>query len=225
MDTIFDIGFEDGKDTAYYLHKGYNVIAVDADPNLIRLGNIKFANEIKENRLTLLNVGISDSKGSKPFFVNTYKAEWSSFDERLGSRKDPNYYSVNINCITLDELVSQYGTPLYIKIDIEGNDILGIESLLKMPEKKPQYLSIEAAQIDWLDKLVDLGYTKFKLVNQANIKMQSTADWEFYLGSSGQFGENAPGEWLSSSEVKGLYNYLHHPYNYSVDSWYDIHAK
>ena len=32
---IFDIGFHKGEDTLFYLLKGYRVIAVDADPNLI----------------------------------------------------------------------------------------------------------------------------------------------------------------------------------------------
>ena len=32
---IFDIGFHKGEDTLFYLLKGYRVIAVDADPDLI----------------------------------------------------------------------------------------------------------------------------------------------------------------------------------------------
>jgi len=34
-DLIYDIGLHDGDDTAYYLHKGYRVIAVDADPTMV----------------------------------------------------------------------------------------------------------------------------------------------------------------------------------------------
>jgi FkbM family methyltransferase len=225
MKTIFDIGFEDGSDTAYYLYRGYNVIAVDADPKLVEAGMIRFEKEIKEGRLTLLNLGISDTKETKPFFVNTYQSEWSSFIERLGARNDPNYYSIQVECAPLGNLLLKYGTPFYLKIDIEGNDILGLESMLKTPQEKPKYISIEAADIKWMDKLVELGYTKFKLVNQAIVQKQSTMDWDFKLGCSGNFGEDAPGDWVSASELVSTFNFLHHTYNASPDSWYDIHAK
>jgi len=225
MKTIYDIGFEDGSDTAYYLHRGYNVIAVDADPKLIEAGKIRFEKEIHEGKLTLFNLGISDTTETKPFFVNTYQSEWSSFIERLGARKDPNYYSIDIECVPLGNILLKYGTPHYLKIDIEGNDILGLESMLQTAQSRPFYISIEAADITWMDKLEELGYSKFKLVNQAIVMAQSTMDWSFKLGSSGNFGEDAPGNWVNAKELVSIFNYLHHPYNVSGDAWYDIHAK
>ena len=41
---IFDIGFHKGEDTLFYLLKGYRVIAVDADPDLIMNGRIFLRN-------------------------------------------------------------------------------------------------------------------------------------------------------------------------------------
>ena len=33
-DLVFDIGMNNGDDTAYYLHRGFRVVAVEADPIL-----------------------------------------------------------------------------------------------------------------------------------------------------------------------------------------------
>lgn len=37
-ELIYDIGFHKGEDTLFYLLKGYNVVAVDADIELIEEG-------------------------------------------------------------------------------------------------------------------------------------------------------------------------------------------
>jgi FkbM family methyltransferase len=226
MKTIFDIGFEDGKDTAYYLHKGYNVIAVDADPKLVKAGTIRFKNEIESGRLILLNVGISEKTENRLFYVNTHKSEWSSFIEEWGARNDPNYYSISVQCMPLGDLVLKYGTPFYIKLDIEGHDILGLDSLLKLNQKSPEYISIEAvSDLSWMDKMLQLGYTKFKLINQANVNRQSTIDWKFDLGASGKFGEDTPCEWVSSEDLLTIFRFQHDPHNSSPDAWFDVHAK
>ena len=39
-ELIYDIGFHKGEDTLFYLLKGYNVVAVDADIELIEEGKI-----------------------------------------------------------------------------------------------------------------------------------------------------------------------------------------
>ena len=35
---IFDIGMNDGRDAAYYVSKGYRVVAIEADPTLAEQG-------------------------------------------------------------------------------------------------------------------------------------------------------------------------------------------
>jgi SAM-dependent methyltransferase len=57
---VFDIGFHRGEDTGYYLHRGYDVIAVDADPEMIAAGDKSFRQEIAAGRLTLLQFAICE---------------------------------------------------------------------------------------------------------------------------------------------------------------------
>jgi hypothetical protein len=58
---IYDVGLFDGADTAYYLFRGFNVVAIDANPVMVDKARSRFAKEIQEGRLTLFNVGISRS--------------------------------------------------------------------------------------------------------------------------------------------------------------------
>ncbi|MCZ2153852.1 MAG: hypothetical protein LC114_08145 [Bryobacterales bacterium] len=61
-DLIIDVGMCDGADTAYYLFKGFRVIAIDADPILCEKASRRFADEIAEKRLEILNLGIAQGE-------------------------------------------------------------------------------------------------------------------------------------------------------------------
>ena len=50
-DLIIDIGTNNGDDTAYYLEKGFNVVAVEANPSLCATLASRFAAEIRDGRL------------------------------------------------------------------------------------------------------------------------------------------------------------------------------
>lgn len=73
----------------------------------------------------------------------------------------------------------EYGTPFYCKIDIEGNDIIALQTMEKVSEK-PLYISVETEcigedediaghELDTLNALYQLGYRKFKLVDQRTL--------------------------------------------------------
>jgi len=59
MDTIFDIGMYDGADTAYYLQSGYKVVAIEANPDLIKSAEKRFVKPISSVQLTCINAAIS----------------------------------------------------------------------------------------------------------------------------------------------------------------------
>lgn len=126
---IFDIGFFKGEDTAYYLKKGYKVVAVDANPLLVEEGKKKFSDYITSGQLTLLNIGMSHSQGILPFYVNGKNLQWSSFDLEIGSRNNTSYKIIDVPTNSVQWLIEQYGMPYYIKIDIEGYDKYVIQGL------------------------------------------------------------------------------------------------
>jgi FkbM family methyltransferase len=231
---IFDIGFHVGQDTDFYLKKGFWVVAVDANPQLIEEGKKRFTEFISAGRLILLNVGIGKGEEVLPFYVNEELSEWSSFDKQIGTSRG-NYRVIEVPLVTLRSIVEKYGVPYYIKVDIEGHDLMAIQSLRGMTDK-PKYISIENGQVHMIDELCGLGYTKFKFVNQAKIQeiklvMPSSegkfVDYTFPFGSSGPFGEEIEGPWLGKEEVTALSNaYWGNPdRDANIHGWYDLHAS
>ncbi len=61
-DLVFDVGMHDCRDTDFYLKKGYRVVAVEANPQLALYGARLFTKEVDEGRLTILNVGLGESR-------------------------------------------------------------------------------------------------------------------------------------------------------------------
>ena len=45
--VVMDIGVSEGNDTAFYLAKGFQVVAVEADPGMCRTLRSRFAREIE----------------------------------------------------------------------------------------------------------------------------------------------------------------------------------
>ena len=215
---IYDIGCNNGDDTAFYLYNGYNVVSVDANPISVVNCKSRFAKEISEGRLTVLNYGIADEMKDMLFYINTVNSQHSSFIESIGRRNDDRTIEVTVKCVALSHLIFVHGMPVYIKIDIEGYDKIALRGLTAYV--KPEYISIEYVSDDCIDELMRLGYNVFKFVDQSDVTIQDGDDWEFpkFL-SSGRFGENAPGDWITEEEIRGLLKIR------TDEKWYDIHAK
>ncbi len=165
---VYDIGMNNGDDTAYYLSLDYEVIAVEANPILVSEGIKRFKEYVENKKLNILNIGIADSNGYMDFYINKYDSGWSSFHLNLANRGSSGHETIRVETKSLDQLITEYGIPYYIKIDIEGNDRIALHSLMKCAEK-PKYLSIELYDIDEIDLLNQLGYNKFKIIDQQNL--------------------------------------------------------
>jgi FkbM family methyltransferase len=175
-DLIYDVGLFDGGDTAYYLFRGYNVIAVDANPLMVEKARLRFPGEVESKRLTLLNVGISETAGTATFWISDVP-EWSSFDKSIASRDGTAHRPISVPVVPFSQLLSENGVPHYLKVDIEGNDRLCVNAL-RGTSRIPRYISVETEcigdstalsaeqAIEMLDLLRELGYQRFKLVNQ-----------------------------------------------------------
>src|SRR5580692_7264047 len=62
---IFDVGANDGVDTAYYLGLGHSVVAVEADPSLCDRIRGRFAQEIADRRVTVVNAAVTEEDRDK----------------------------------------------------------------------------------------------------------------------------------------------------------------
>ncbi len=162
---VFDVGLYNGDDSAYYLHLGYRVVGIEANPLLARQATRRFEREIRLGRMKVLNVGVLKEAGVHQFFRNLTDDGWSSFQPEKG-RKGGEWVQEMVPCVTLRQLVEEHGQPFFVKIDIEGTDFEAIQSLT--PATAPAYVSVELNCEDpILEKLIVLGYTAFKFVNGA----------------------------------------------------------
>lgn len=221
-----------GQDTEFYLSKGFWVVAVEANPDLARENKEKFSDAISRGRLKIEAVGIGKDEGSATFYVNPNKA-FSSFVQDIGERGG-TAHKVNVPVVTLNRLFEKYGIPYYLKIDIEGHDDIALSSLRK-ESTLPKYVSVENGHVHMLNTMRDLGYTKFKFVNQAEVPQQKLpmpalegedAEYTFPFGASGAFGFEAPGEWLGYDEVRREIEAYWSIENRdaTIHGWYDLHA-
>lgn len=166
-ELVLDIGMHDGADTAYYLSKGYRVIAVDANPVMVDQGRRNFHEHIASGQLEILNVGIASTEGTLDFWVCDTVTQWSSFHKRIASRDGAKHHKIQVRTTSFENILAEYGLPDFAKIDIEGNDRLCLQAI--DPSNAPAYISAEGgSNLDLLEILRDKGYDRFKLISQLN---------------------------------------------------------
>ena len=285
-DLIIDVGMHRGEDTSYYLKKGYNVIAIDADPNTLKYVNKKFNKEVKKKKLRILNYAIADVDDLQMDFNISELSLWSSLKKDIANRNKLAKDTVKVECKTLKTIFKTYGTPYYCKIDIEGYDELCLQTLSSL-NILPTFISVESEcvgeneilteeqSLGTLIRLKELGYTKFKLVDQTSLEvlkkdedfyshakmlrfrkpslktkifnkiskilgigtqtssyrdqLNKKFDHNFFIGSSGPFGNDLDGEWSDYESAKECllkhrkdYFKLQDSVNYGF--WCDWHA-
>jgi hypothetical protein len=101
---------------------------------------------------------------------------------------------------------------------------------------EPTAREFEFCMDDYLPLLRDSGYARFKIVNQLDIKGPlapvparegKTINYQFMRCSSGVFGEDTSGAWLSMEEAAEEFNLILDNlqiHNYEIQPWYDIHV-
>lgn len=222
---IFDIGMHRGEDAAFYLEKGFHVVGVEAMPELARSVQERLKPEIDAGRLVVLDAAIAERAGPVGFHVNensvwgTTSTVWRDRNEHLGFRSLGTIATVGVTCVSLFQ---KYGIPYYMKIDIEGADLLCLKALQLMEQRCP-FVSIESDKTSWrclkeeFALLDELGYRRFKVVAQHKVHTQvcpqpsregSYVAHRFVGGESGLFGEEAPGRWLSRRAALAVYRLI-----------------
>jgi FkbM family methyltransferase len=98
---IYDVGMNNGQDSAFYMHKGYRVVAIEANPVLCERARQEFSNKIQSGQLTILNVAISEIEGELDFYVNLDNDHWSSLDPDWGTRDNTRFETIKIQSVSL----------------------------------------------------------------------------------------------------------------------------
>jgi hypothetical protein len=91
--------------------------------------------------------GIAVEPGQADFWVCETHPEWSSFERQVAAREGSPHRYVPVPCLTFGSILEQYGVPYYLKVDIEGSDLLCVQALRTQPDL-PRYVSLEVYGID-----------------------------------------------------------------------------
>jgi FkbM family methyltransferase len=248
---IYDVGMNNGDDSAYYLRNGFDVVAIEAHPMLAEQARSRFATEIGDGRLTLLEVGIAEGEGEATFWICEDNSVWSSFDRTIASRGRSQPRATSVRLRGFGEILAEYGVPYYCKMDIEGNEHLCVSAMT--PESRPDFISTELTERSLLDELTSLGYDRFKLINQQslsppNARLQAIKarmprhelaaglerangllrgrlvdrGWYFRRGSSGPLPDRTAGPWLTLEQVRRRSVWAQQ--TWLAGDWWDLHA-
>ena len=222
---VYDVGMHDGEDSAYYLAKGFNVIGIDADSFRCDSCRQRFAVEIADGRMRVLNLGVAAEEGVAQFYLNTREPAFSTFVEP--DLRADDWVLMSIPVRRLSSIIREYGEPYFVKIDVEHYDHVVLRDLL-MSGLRPELISAESHVIDVYCLLVAMGYVRFRLVDGATLPERFAAHrirtldgrqipYHFKDRSSGPFGEDLLDEWIDKGRCaqelhrRGL-------------GWLDIHA-
>ncbi|AFZ28077.1 methyltransferase, FkbM family [Cylindrospermum stagnale PCC 7417] len=261
---IIDVGVHTGQDTEFYLKKGFRVVGIEAHPDIYESTKKRLNSYIENGQLTLLNVAISPKDEPVTFYANLDRTFWGTTSVDWAREGESAFGTRSVEMIvegrTFERVLEEFGIPYYLKVDIEGADLLCIQALRQF-EIKPQFISMESTKASWsalleeLALLKELGYQKFKAINQAKVTQQvcpsparqgNYIPHQFEYGATGLFGEETPGIWLSQSEVIKAYKGIF--LNYKIfgikgiihrfpvgkmlldalnikEPWYDTHAS
>ena len=172
---LFDIGANSGKWALANANIETSIIAVEASPSMHKT----LEQTTVGKNIRCLNYAVSDSPTDTVTFYESTSNTLSTLDKRwledsrsrFGINSPYNGYSpykeIVVNSITLDKLVSIYGIPQLLKVDVEGAENRVIRSLTKR---------VELLCFDWasewnpetfecIDHLETLGYSRFHIQN------------------------------------------------------------
>ena len=223
---IYDLGSNNGDDIPYYLKKGDVVIAVEANPVLCEQIRNRFKGEIDGGRLFVESCVLTadEMKEDVYFYLHRFDSVVSQFPQPI----DPeNYEKVLLPSKSILQLISLYGDPYYIKIDIERYDAAILRSLFEN-KIMPPFISAESHTIEVFSLLVAMGrYNSFKLVegcsvsekykNHKIISNEGAEVYSFPHHSAGPFGEDISGKWMTADTFYRLLAF-------ECLGWKDVHA-
>jgi FkbM family methyltransferase len=243
---IYDVGMHKGDDTAFYLDKGFSVIAFEANPDLCEFCRDKFHEYIEQSKLIIVEGAVLDIRSPDTgqdkvrFFKNRNVSAWGTICEHLALRNErlrSHSQAIEVKALDFTKCLQENGIPYYMKIDIEGADIQCLKALLKFSQR-PDYVSIESDKVSFanlieeFNLLEELGYKEFKAIAQHNVGFQvppnppREGSYSSRPGDSGLFGKELDNEWKNRNAILLEYQKIYESYTVDcVSQWYDTHAR
>ena len=182
-DLVFDIGAHVGDRVASFRRLGARMVAVEPQPALVKVLKLFYG---RDADVAIEAVAVGRSTGTISLMINANNPTVSTTSREFvnAARGAPGWEaqhwsrSIQVPVTTLDSLIDKYGTPDFIKIDVEGFE----EDALQGLAHAVKALSFEFTTIQrdvalvCIERCITLGYARF---NAALGESQTfvNADW------------------------------------------------
>lgn len=127
-DLVFDVGANVGNKAAQFLARGAKVVCFEPQPACVEQLHARFAGD---PRVTIVPKGLAEQAGRLTLSIcddntlSTFSEQWKR------GRHASNRWarSAEVDVITLDLAIAEFGRPNYCKIDVEGFEMSVLRGL------------------------------------------------------------------------------------------------
>lgn len=165
---VFDIGSNIGDKSNIFLNLGSRVIGFEPQFECYSRSISRFRNN---DNFICENIALDKKPGQERIYIASYHTISSMSEKFIIESKKERFTGYNwddgriVNTDTLDNMISKYGRPDFIKIDVEGYELNVLEGLtepikLISIEFNPELCDITKSCIEYIDSL-NSGNTLF----------------------------------------------------------------
>jgi FkbM family methyltransferase len=179
----FDIGAHVGNRCQAFLDLGARVIAVEPQPHCAAYLNKRFG---RHHRFTLIPKAIGAQAGVANLHINRINPtistlaslSWRKAMAETAMQTERWDRQIEVEVITLNELIARYGMPFFCKIDIEGYESQALAGLSRpLPALSFEFISIEkATAMECIHRLLSTGTYRFNWSFREQLRL-AAPDW------------------------------------------------
>src|ERR1035437_8793745 len=204
-DLVFDVGANVGAKTALFVALGAKVVAFEPQPECARI----LAKRVSEpSSVCVVPMGLAAESGTLTLNICSEAPVLSSFSPDWIKGPFADYESdeqVEVEVTTLDAAIQQFGTPQFVKVDVEGYERSVLRGLSK---------PVRAISYEFHSALIDEALECAKMLKRLGFQ-------EFNLALGEEAALYAPG-WLDYSSLECT---LQAFASDSAGAWGDVYAR
>jgi FkbM family methyltransferase len=124
LDLVFDVGANRGDKTWAFRQLAKKVVSFEPDEVCFEALRTRYA---RDKGIYLENFALGDREHLGKFFVEEDGSAYNTLNEKerdwLVSIRQQNIREVLVPVSTLDKMILKYGTPNFLKVDVEGGEL------------------------------------------------------------------------------------------------------